>query len=89
MDYEPQPINAPPRDVPAEEELLRSRKEIEIKRKKEDIRQRQLMEQQEKDNLKKMERMQQELKNKEFTYDNHGRIIMIEPIKFEKMPPPA
>ena len=39
--------------------------------------------------MKKIARMQQDLKSKEFTYDHNGRIIMVQGIKFDKMPPTA
>ena len=69
-----------------EEDRLRLEKEKEWKRRQEeDARQRKLKEEEEEMN-RRVQKMATDLKNREFTYDYAGSIIMVNPPKPERMP---
>ena len=82
---QPQPLKQDEEDVPEEVEQLRGKKEYEIKRKKEDEAAAKIQRLKDIENQKKIDRIQSDLKSKDFTYDHYGRILMVQPIKYEKM----
>lgn len=70
-----------------EEDRLRVDKEKELKRKQEEeARQRKLKEEEEEMN-RRVQKMATDLKNREFTYDYAGAIMLVNPPKAERMPP--
>lgn len=73
--------------VSEEEEMLRSRKEREMKRKKEEGERMKKMKDEEAEKEKKMQKEAEDMKNKAFTYDHKGKILFVNPVKYESIPP--
>ena len=82
----PQPLQWDKAEVPEEEELLREKKEAEFRRIREQEANVKLQKLKDAENQKKIDRMNDDLKAKEYTYDHNGVILYVSPIKFEKMP---
>ena len=82
----PIPISSQKTEAP-EEEALRVRKELQIKKKKEENEKLKIIQKEEEDNLKKLQKDSDEIKNKSFTYDTKGKIILITPIHYDSIPP--
>ena len=85
QEAQPQPLQADEEEVPEEVEQLRGKKDYELKRKKEDEAAAKVQRLKDIENQKKIDRIQGDLKGKDYTYDHMGRILMVQPIKFEKM----
>jgi len=76
-------------EVSQEEEAQRARKERQLKRKREEADRLRALREEEEENQRKLAKEAEELKNKPFTYDHTGKIILITPLKYDKMPPTA
>ncbi|CAG9319482.1 unnamed protein product [Blepharisma stoltei] len=86
---QPIPIQQENEEISEEEEQMRQRKEREMKRKREErerIRQRK---EEEDEKEKKIVKEAEDLKNKTFTYDNKGKIVIVNPLKYDTIPPTA
>mmetsp|Transcript_33597 Transcript_33597/g.38177 ORF Transcript_33597/g.38177 Transcript_33597/m.38177 type:complete len:572 (-) Transcript_33597:316-2031(-) len=69
------------------EEQLRKQKDKENLRRKEELETRKKREEEEAENERRLAKVAADLKSKEFTYDNAGRIMMVTHVKPEKLPP--
>ena len=82
----PMPIPEDKNDVSEEEEMLRSRKERELKRKKEEVERLKKIKEEEAEKEKRMQKEADEMKKKSFTYDHKGKIIFVNPVKHDNIP---
>jgi hypothetical protein len=82
-------LDIPQEEVSAEEEQLRIKKEKELKKKKDEQERVKKMQQEEEERQKKLQKRAEELKNKQFTYDHQGNIMLVQQPKFEKLPKTA
>jgi Domain of unknown function (DUF4639) len=82
----PVPIPQPKIDPNDQEEILRAKKEKEIKRKKEEAERLKKIKDEEEEKEKKIVKETEDIKNKSFTYDHKGKIIFVAPVKYESLP---
>ena len=76
-----------PQELPnPEEDRLRVEKEKELKRRQEEDQRQRKMKEEEEEMLRRVQKMASDLKNREFTYDYAGSILLVNPPKAEKMP---
>lgn len=88
----PEPVRPFPLELPQElpnpeEDRLRIEKEKELKRRQEEDQRQKKIKEEEDEMFHRMQKMATDLKNREFTYDFAGTIVMVNPPKAEKMPP--
>lgn len=69
-----------------EEELLRGKKEREFKKKKEEAERLKKIKEEEDERDKKLQKETEEMKNKSFTYDHRGKILFVNPVKYDNFP---
>lgn len=76
-----------PQEVPnPEEDRLRVEKEKELKRRQEEDQRQKKIKEEEEEMLRRVQKMATDLKNREFTYDYSGAIVLVNPPKAERMP---
>ncbi|CAG9321048.1 unnamed protein product [Blepharisma stoltei] len=86
---QPIPIAQDKEDISEEEEQMRQRKEREMKRKRDEKERIRLRKEEEEEKEKKIVREAEDLKHKLFTYDSKGKIVLVNAIKYDTIPPTA
>ena len=82
----PVPIPQDKNNVSEEEEMIRTRKEREVKRKKEESDRMKKIRDEEVEKEKKMQKETEDIKNKSFTYDHRGKILYVNSVKYDSIP---
>lgn len=83
------PIAQDKEEISEEEEQMRQRKEREMKRKKDEKERLRLRKEEEDEKEKKIVKEAEELRNKQFTYDTRGKLMLVNSIKYDAIPPAA
>lgn len=79
----------PMEEISEEEELMRQLKERQNKRRKEESERIKKHKDLQEEKQKRLSKEADELKKKPFTYNSEGEVVIINPPKYDKMPPTA